>query len=186
MTKNVLSPKIFIYVFNIGLVFLIIDIVKDFTNLWLNSELLASIPFSAIGLIICLTGIPFLLIQWLTLPLGTHQRRITLYQGFGNLFALVMLIGGWIWREGFVLNSTQHFNEYASMTFSSGSLLAAVISGWLGGQIAAYISKKNIRIEVWQTPKIKSLPLTKANPSEPLRTATALIKSVSGTPATQN
>lgn len=181
MMKTDIYKKIAVNTFNVGLIFLIIDIAKDFLSLWVNSNLLNFIPFSAIGLIICLISLPFLLVEWMILPLGTRSKRVNLYQGAGNIFALMMLVGGWLWRGNSLLNPDLNINEVASMTFSSGGLFMAVIFVWLGGQIAASVSKKTIHIEE----HIKKLAGVQSGTSAS-RMTTTLIKGVSRTPATQN
>ncbi len=181
--------NLFVYIFNLGLIFLVIDIALDFFRSSVNSDLFYNVPFSAIGFIICLIAIPFLMIEWLMLPFGTHSKRIKLYQGAGSLFVLAVLLGGWIWREESFLRTNSQINELASITFSSGSLLLTVIFGWLGGQIAAFISKKKIDLGKlnFMNPK-KDLPSRGRDNFDPgvKIPVRSLINSVSATPARQN
>jgi uncharacterized membrane protein len=142
---NFIRRHLFTTLFSLGLFLLILDAAKDFLYLFTKSDVfaLSVISLSAIGLIICLISIPFLMVEWLVSPLGTQAKRIKFYQGAGNLMALAMLIAGWNWREG----SARQLTEVASLAFSTGGLITALIFGWTGKEIAAFISEKRIQFE---------------------------------------
>jgi uncharacterized membrane protein len=189
MVRKSYPQNLFALIFNLGLIFLVFDIAIDFFQTGTNFIFLSKVPFSAIGFTICLTSMPFLMVEWLKLPLGTHSKRIKLYQGAGNLLALLVLTGGWIWRKEAFSEINSNFGELASLTFSSGGLLLTIIFGWLGGKIAAFVSKKHINIEKLNFMK----PKTVVNSSDHAATDSGvkipvrrLIDSVSATPARQN
>ena len=180
------SRNLFDYIFNLGLMFLIFDVAIDFFRASINFGFLNNVPFSAIGFIICLISIPFLMVEWMRLPLGTHSKRINLYQGAGNLTALAVLVGGWIWREESFLYINSHLNELTTLTLSSSGLFLTILFGWLGGRLAAFISRKQINIEKLNFIRPKTATL-KRQPDDSEKTPIGnLISNISATPARQN
>ncbi len=186
MLKNN-TQEVFAKVFGMGLFLLVLDAIKDYLYTLTHYDFLASnlIPLSAIGLIICLISIPFLMVEWLVSPLGTQSKRIQLYQGAGNLLALTLLVAGWLSRD----HAVRQLPELASVSFTSGGLITAVIFGWTGRQIALFLSEKRIQFELKvaakqqiETPQL----ISKTAKDMPKASAGSLIKSVSRAPLTQN
>lgn len=156
MSREIQCRKLVVVLFNLGLGLLILDFISKYGQQFnenFYSSFLSSVPLFAIGFILCLISIPFLMVEWLTLPLGTYSKRIRLYKVVGKLSAILFLTANWFWRD----NTSFRVNESASLTLFSGFLLITIFSGWLGGQFAAFISKKRISAERFNFINLKSL-----------------------------
>jgi hypothetical protein len=188
MAREIQLRKFFVYLFNLGLGLLVLDFISKYAQQFnpnFFSSFLNSLPLFAIGFIICLISIPFLMVEWLTLPLGTYSKRIRLYKVIGKLSAITFLTGNWFWRD----HTNFTFNESASITFFSGFLLITVLFGWLSGQFAKLISKKRISIEKLSFMKPKSLKSLETNKKIDLNKpipSRNLIKNSSTTPLGQH
>ena len=145
MISNFIAKQLFSKLFTVGLLLLFIGTLGEqlISSNEANPFFFNSIIFFSVGATLCLISFLFLLIEWVVLPFGTQTKRIKLYQGIGNLFAFAMLTGGWIFRE----ESTQNLASSLSFSFSSSGLIVAVIFGWVGNNIAEYISRKKINLE---------------------------------------
>lgn len=145
MISTIYRKKLFAKLFSLGLLFLFAGTLAESFDLFAKNDFLifGSISFFSIGVTLCLVSLLFLLIEWVMLPFGTQTKRIKLYQGVGNLLAFVMLAGGWLFKE----QSTHRFADIASLTISSIGFVIAIIFGWLGSEIADYISRKKIKLE---------------------------------------
>lgn len=166
------AQEVFAKIFGVGLFLLVLDAAKDYFYELTHYEFLASnlVPLSAIGLIICLVSIPFLMVEWLISPPGTQSKRIQLFQGAGNLCALMLLVAGWLSRD----NAIRELPELAAVSFSSGGFLTAVIFGWMGKQIARFLSKKHIQVEL------------SMNPNRTVESPTSITKSITDTSKVSN
>lgn len=145
MISTFFSKQLFSKLFTFGLLLLFIGILADqfISANGSNLFFLNSIIFLSFGATLCLISFLFLLIEWVVLPFGTQTKRIKLYQGIGNLFAFAMLAGGWLFKE----NPTQNLTSSLSFGFSSSGLIVAVLFGWIGNNIAEFISRKKINLE---------------------------------------
>ena len=188
MSKDLQFRKVFVFLFNFGLGLLILDFISKYAQQYYDnffSYIFNSIPLFAIGFILCLISIPFLMVEWLTLPLGTFSKRVRLYKVIGKFSALIFLSANWFWRD----NTNFSINESASLTFFSSFLLLTVFSGWLSGQFAALISKKRISAERFDFMNPKSLRNAEKIKTEKTNrpiSAGELIKSGSAAPVVQN
>lgn len=186
MISKVYDKNLFAKLFTLGLLLLFISVVRDFFNVPAITDffILSSISFFAIGVTLCLFSLPFLMIEWLMLPFGTHTKRIKLYQGAGNLFAFLMLIGGWFIKE----QTSQNFTNSAALAFSSGGVIIAVIFGWMGNPIAEYISRKKIKLESFGSESLKATrkAFEKTAKTEPKVFGNKIATDVSRIPAAQN
>jgi len=179
-----LYPKnLFVYFFNSGIFLMVVDIAFVFFSSRTDFGLSNKIPFSVIGLIICLISIPFLMIEWIRLPLGTHSKRIKLYQGAGNLLTLLVLTGGWLWREESFLYVNSHINELTTLTLSSGGLFMTILFGWLGGRIAVFLSRKQMNIEKFKL--VKPSNVTVSSNKRKIAIG-SLVNKISSTPVRQH
>lgn len=145
MISKFFGKKLFSKLFTLGLLLLFVGVLEE--QLVSTSGTLKffmdSVIFLSAGATLCIVSFLFLLTEWVVLPFGTQTKRIKLYQGIGNLFAFAMLLGGWFFRE----DSTQSVISTLSFGFSTSGLLVAVVFGWLGNNIADYISRKKINLE---------------------------------------
>lgn len=145
MISKLYYTQLFSKLFTLGLLLLFAGIFEEqlISAGKANFLFFDSIVFFSIGATLCLVSFLFLLIEWVILPFGTQTKRIKLYQGIGNLLAFAMLMGGWLSKE----EASPNIVNSLSFSFSSGGLLVAVIFGWLGSNIANYISRKKINLE---------------------------------------
>lgn len=185
MARELQYRKFFVFLFNLGLGLLILDFVSKYAQQFYQnvfSSFIEAAPVFAVGFILCLISIPFLMVEWLTLPLGTYTKRIRLYKVIGKLSALMFLSANWFWRD----NTSFSINESASLTFFSGFLLLTIVSGWLSGQFAHFLSKRRIQTDSLNFINPKLLERQTAASSEKTISAGDLIKSNATTPAVQN
>lgn len=145
MISNFIAKQLFSKLFTAGLLLLFIGTLEEqlISTNGTNYFFFDSIIFFSVGATLCVISFLFLLIEWVVLPFGTQTKRIKLYQGIGNLFAFAMLTGGWIFKE----ESSQNLASSLSFSFSSSGLIVAVLFGWVGNNIAEYISRKKINLE---------------------------------------
>lgn len=139
------DSSLFAKLFSGGLLFLFADVFKQIFPTLLKFDFFDfnRLPFFVAGVTICLISLLFLLTEWVILPYGMQIKRIKLYQGVGNLFAFAILIFGCL-SENY---SSQNSLSRASVAFSTGGLLIAVVFAWLGQPIAGFYSRKKIKIE---------------------------------------
>lgn len=145
MISKFFGKQLFSKLFTGGLLLLFVGILEEqlISANGSNPFFFDSVIFLSVGATLCIVSFLFLLIEWVVLPFGTQTKRIKLYQGIGNLFAFAMLLGGWIFRE----DSAQNLTSTLSFGFSSSGLIVAIMFGWLGNNIAEFISRKKINLE---------------------------------------
>ena len=142
MISKIYTKGLFAKLFTLGLLLLFADALKDFFYLLTNIDFsfLGSVSLFVIGVTLCLLSLPFLMIEWLTVPFGTQTKRIKLYQGAGNLFAFAMLVGGRFINE----QPAQNALHATALILSTIGLATALLFGWTGRDIADFISRKKI------------------------------------------
>lgn len=145
MISGFYDKQLFSKLFTLGLLLLFIGILEENFRAsgQINYFIFDSLIFLSVGAILCLISFLFLLTEWVVLPFGTQTKRIKLYQGLGNLLAFAMLIGGWVCKE----DVSQNLTSSLSLSFSSGGLIIAILFGWVGSNIANYISRKKINLD---------------------------------------
>jgi uncharacterized membrane protein len=84
----------------------------------------------AAGIIGGLLAAVFGLIDYLYIPSGTRARRIGLLHGLTNVLVVVLFIASWLLR-----NNSPDVPSTAAFTLSFVGVGAALLGGWLGGEL---------------------------------------------------
>lgn len=142
MISKIYTNNLFAKFFTLGLILLFANILKDFFGELAGVKFpdsISTVLFVA-GLTICLVSLMFLLIEWITLPFGMKTKRIKLYQGAGNLIALLMLIGAWFFKEEMSFANL----SVPVLGLTLTGLITTLTFGFAGKEIADTISRKKV------------------------------------------
>jgi uncharacterized membrane protein len=83
------------------------------------------------GIIGGLAAAIFGLVDWLGIPGGTRAKRIGAIHGIGNVVVVVLFALSWYLRRG-----SPPAPSGGALTFGFLGLLLALVTGWLGGELA--------------------------------------------------
>jgi len=84
----------------------------------------------AAGIIGGLLAAVFGLIDYLAIPSGTRASRIGLLHGLTNVFVVILFIASWLLRR-----NSPDVPSTAAFTLSFVGVAAALLGGWLGGEL---------------------------------------------------
>jgi uncharacterized membrane protein len=84
----------------------------------------------AAGIIGGLMAAVFGLIDYLNIPSGTRAARIGLLHGVTNVAVMILFVVSWLLRWNFPAASS-----IAALAFSFAGVAAALLGGWLGGEL---------------------------------------------------
>src|ERR1041385_9435051 len=84
----------------------------------------------AAGIIGGLLAAVFGLIDYLAIPSGTRASRIGLLHGLTNVFVVILFIASWLLRR-----NSPDVPSTAAFTLSFVGVAAALLGGWLGGEV---------------------------------------------------
>jgi uncharacterized membrane protein len=89
----------------------------------------------AAGVVTGLLAAPFGFIDWLAIPSGTRAKRIGAVHGLGNVLIVLLFATSWLMRR-----DAPAAPEQAALALSFLAGGAALITGWLGGELVDRLS----------------------------------------------
>ena len=84
----------------------------------------------AAGIVGGLLAAVFGLIDYLNIPSGTRAARIGLLHGLTNVFVMILFVASWLLRR-----NSPEVPSTAAFTLSFIGVAAALLGGWLGGEL---------------------------------------------------
>lgn len=118
-------------VFPLGL--LATAVIFDIISLWTKHTAWADAAYHMIaaGIIGGLAAAVFGLVDWLGIPANTRANRIGVLHGLGNVVVVLLFAISWFLRRG-----APSAPSAGALTFSFVGVLLALVTGWLGGELA--------------------------------------------------
>ena len=89
----------------------------------------------AAGVVTGLLAAPFGFVDWLAIPSGTRAKRIGAVHGLGNVLIVLLFAVSWLMRRDAPAAPEQ---VALALSFVAGG--AALITGWLGGELVDRLS----------------------------------------------
>jgi len=89
----------------------------------------------AAGVVTGLLAAPFGFVDWLAIPSGTRAKRIGAVHGLGNVLIVLLFAVSWLMRR-----DTPAAPEPVALALSFVAGGAALITGWLGGELVDRLS----------------------------------------------
>jgi uncharacterized membrane protein len=108
------------------------SVIFDVIYLIWGSGLMAQVTFwmMTAGIIGGLLAAPFGFIDWMSIPNGTRAKTIGAAHGITNVVVLLLFVGSWGMRS----DLPEQPEMFASILSFIG-LVAALVGGWLGGEL---------------------------------------------------
>lgn len=107
-------------------------VVFDIIYLIWGSGLMAQVSFwmMTAGIIGGVLAAPFGLIDWMAIPNGTRAKTIGAAHGITNVVVLLLFVASWGMRS-----DLPEQPETLASILSFGGFIAALLGGWLGGEL---------------------------------------------------
>src|SRR3954447_11504648 len=121
----------------------------------------------AAGIIGGLLAAVFGLIDWWAIPSGTRAKAIGLWHGLGNVIVVLLFIGSWLMRKPVPTQPST-----GAFTLSFISVVLALVTGWLGGELVDRLGVGVDRGAHLDAPSsLSGKPATQQEPERDLRRA---------------